>query len=136
MNIENTTNFDINNVETAAFCKDPTFPAAATGTIISTTYGKIYIWDISKQVLFFIFIICPKLLFEYERAVRSCNCFQTLRHEMKQNGGITKLVWTRTSILFTAGLDGKLRCFDAKAGQFLRVFSGHKAALYDLCISR
>jgi len=55
---------------------------------------------------------------------------------MDQEGGITKLVWTKTSILFTAGLDGKIRCFDAKAGQCLRSFSGHKAALYDLCISR
>lgn len=39
-----------NNVETAAFCEDPTFPAAATGTVINDKEGKIYIWDISKQV--------------------------------------------------------------------------------------
>ncbi|XP_024893189.1 angio-associated migratory cell protein-like [Temnothorax curvispinosus] len=96
-----------NNVETAAFCKDPTFPAAATGTVMSDIQGKIYIWDISKQIL---------------------------RHEMEQEGGITKLVWIKT-ILFTAGLDGKVRCFDARAGECLRQFSGHKAALYDLCIS-
>ncbi|XP_012524798.2 angio-associated migratory cell protein [Monomorium pharaonis] len=97
-----------NNVETAAFCKDPTFPVAATGTVVSDDYGKIYIWDIMKQ---------------------------TLRHEMSQEGGITKLVWTRSVLLFTAGLDGNLRCFDARAGNCLQIFSGHKAALYDLCIS-
>ena len=36
-----------NWVETAAFCKDPAFQVAATGTI----NGEIFIWDISKQVL-------------------------------------------------------------------------------------
>ncbi|KAL0126342.1 hypothetical protein PUN28_005024 [Cardiocondyla obscurior] len=97
-----------NNVEAAAFCKDPTFPAAATGTIINNTEGKLYIWDISKQIL---------------------------RHEIKHDGGITKLVWTKTAILLTAGLDGKIRCFDARAGQYLRSFSGHRSALYDLCLS-
>lgn len=96
-----------NNVETVAFCKDPTFPAAATGTVVNDECGKIYIWDTSKQ---------------------------TLRHVMEQEGGVVKFVWVRT-MLFTAGLDGKLRCFDAKAGQCLRTFSGHRAAIYDLCIS-
>ncbi|XP_011869789.1 PREDICTED: angio-associated migratory cell protein [Vollenhovia emeryi] len=96
------------NVETVAFCKDPAFSAAATGAINSNLGGKLYIWDISKQ---------------------------TLRHEIDQEGGIVKLVWTQTSMLLTAALDGKLRCFDAKAGYCLRTFSGHNAALYDLCIS-
>ncbi|KAG5319273.1 AAMP protein, partial [Pseudoatta argentina] len=96
------------HVEIAAFCKDPTFPAAASATVTSETYGKIYIWDISKQ---------------------------SLRHEMDQEGGVTKLVWTKTSIFFTSGLDGKLRCFDARIGHCLRIFSGHKGALYDVCIS-
>ncbi|XP_018344880.1 PREDICTED: angio-associated migratory cell protein [Trachymyrmex septentrionalis] len=96
------------HIEIAAFCKDPTFPVAASATVTSETYGKIYIWDISKQ---------------------------SLRNEMDQEGGITKLVWTKASIFFTAGLDGKLRCFDAKIGHCLRIFSGHKGALYDLCIS-
>lgn len=36
-----------NWVETAAFCKDPAFQVAVTGTI----NGEIFIWDISKQVL-------------------------------------------------------------------------------------
>jgi len=38
------------SVEVAAFCKDPTFPVAATGTIEKNSNGKIYIWDISRQV--------------------------------------------------------------------------------------
>lgn len=121
-----------NHVECAAFCKDLTFPAAATGTV--DEFGKIYIWDIFKQVLFFIFI-SKGSLFKYERAVLSCNFFQTLRHEMEQVGGISTLVWKAT-LLFTAGLDGNLRCFDAKAGRCLRIFSGHKMGLFDLCISR
>ncbi|XP_018405052.1 PREDICTED: angio-associated migratory cell protein [Cyphomyrmex costatus] len=96
------------HVEVVAFCKDPTFPAAASATVTSETCGKIYIWDISKQ---------------------------NLRHEINQEGGVSKLVWTKTSIFFTAGLDCKLRCFDARAGHYLRVFSGHRGALYDICIS-
>ncbi|KYM79428.1 Angio-associated migratory cell protein [Atta colombica] len=96
------------HVEVAAFCKDPTFPVAASATVTSETYGKIYIWDISKQ---------------------------SLRHEMDQEGGVTKLVWIKASIFFTSGLDGKLRCFDARIGHCLRIFSGHKGALYDVCIS-
>jgi len=73
--------------------------------------------------------------FEYKGQVLNSNLLQSLRHEMDQEGGITKMIWIKTT-LFTAGLDGKLRCFDAKAGCCLRSFSGHRAALYDLCISR
>lgn len=40
-------NNDSNWVETAAFCKDPAFQVAATGTV----NGEIFIWDIAKQVL-------------------------------------------------------------------------------------
>ncbi|CAL1679026.1 unnamed protein product [Lasius platythorax] len=96
------------SVETAAFCKDPTFLVAATGTIEQNSSGKLYIWDISKQVL---------------------------RYETTQEGGITKLVWTSAPILFTAGLDGILRCFDARAGCCLKSFSSHKATILDLHIS-
>ncbi|XP_011642819.1 angio-associated migratory cell protein isoform X1 [Pogonomyrmex barbatus] len=108
LNIKDAASNDYGNVETAAFCKDPTFPVAATGTIENEDHGKIYIWDISKQ---------------------------TLRHEIDQNGGITKLMWTKTSILFTAGLDSVLRCFDARAGICLQEFSGHTNGIYDLYIS-
>ncbi|XP_029157379.1 angio-associated migratory cell protein [Nylanderia fulva] len=95
------------NIEAAAFCKDPTFPVAATGTIEQNSTGKLYIWDIFKQVL---------------------------RFEITQEGGITKLVWTSTSTLFTAGVDGILRYFDARAGCYLKSFSGHKATILDLYV--
>ncbi|KAK9301299.1 hypothetical protein QLX08_006359 [Tetragonisca angustula] len=94
-----------NWVETAAFCKDPAFQVAATGTI----NGEIFIWDISKQVL---------------------------RQKIEQENGISKLLWKgNTSILFSAGLDGILRCFDGKSGQCLRSFIGHTADILDLYIS-
>ncbi|KAM0729222.1 Angio-associated migratory cell protein [Formica fusca] len=96
------------SIETIAFCKDPMFPVAAVGTIEQNSSGKLYICDYSKQIL---------------------------RHEITQEGGVTKLVWTNTSILFTAGLDGILRCFDARAGRCLKTFSGHKATILDFCIS-
>lgn len=97
------------SVETVAFCKDTTCqPVAAIGTIEQNSSGKLYIWDISKKIL---------------------------RHEITQEGGITKVAWTSTSILFTAGLDGILRCFDARTGRCLKSFSGHKATILDLCIS-
>lgn len=37
---------DSNWIETVAFCKDPAFQVAATGSL----NGEIFIWDISKQV--------------------------------------------------------------------------------------
>ncbi|XP_033342322.1 angio-associated migratory cell protein [Megalopta genalis] len=98
-------NSDSNWVETAAFCKDPAFPVAATGTV----NGEIFIWDISKQVL---------------------------RQKIEQESGISKLVWKgNTPILFSAGLDGILRCFDARTGLCVQSFLGHTADILDLCIS-
>ncbi|XP_076671458.1 angio-associated migratory cell protein [Andrena cerasifolii] len=98
-------NADSNWVETAAFCKDPGFPVAATGTV----NGEIFIWDISKKVL---------------------------RQKIEQESGVSKLVWKgNTSLLFSAGLDGILRCFDAKTGQCTQTFTGHTADILDLYIS-
>lgn len=98
---ERTTNW----VEAIAFCKDPEYQVAATGTV----NGQIYIWDISKQV--------P-------------------RHAIQQDSGISKLVWyLKTSILYSSGLDGVVRCYDARSGQHLRSFSGHSADILDLVIS-
>ncbi|XP_076243626.1 angio-associated migratory cell protein [Calliopsis andreniformis] len=98
-------NGDTNWVEAAAFCKDPTFQVAATGTV----NGEIFIWDISKQVL---------------------------RQKIDQESGVYKLVWKgNTSLLFSAGLDGVLRCFYAKTGQCIRSFTGHSADILDLYIS-
>ncbi|XP_072762785.1 angio-associated migratory cell protein [Anoplolepis gracilipes] len=97
-----------NSTEAAAFCKDPTFPVIAIGTIEPDSSGKLYIWDYSKQIF---------------------------RHEITQEKGITKLAWISATILFTAGLDGVLKCFDARTGRCLKSFSGHKATVLDLCIS-
>lgn len=44
---------DENWVESVAFCKDPTLSLAATATL----EGKLFIWDVSKQVLFFTFVV-------------------------------------------------------------------------------
>ncbi|XP_015592395.1 angio-associated migratory cell protein isoform X2 [Cephus cinctus] len=94
-----------NWVEAAAFCKDPEFPVAATGTLA----GEIFIWDISKQVV---------------------------RHEIQQESGLSKLVWKETtSLLFSAGLDGVLRCFDGRSGRLLQSFLGHTSDILDMYIS-
>lgn len=59
-----------------------------------------------------------------------------LRQKIEQENGISKLLWKgNTSILFSAGLDGILRCFDGKSGQCLRSFTGHTADILDLYIS-
>ncbi|XP_012169711.1 angio-associated migratory cell protein isoform X1 [Bombus affinis] len=98
-------NRDSNWVETAAFCKNPAFQVAATGTV----NGEIFIWDISKQML---------------------------RQKIEQESGISKLLWKgNTTLLFSAGLDGILRCFDGKDGLRLRSFFGHMADILDLYIS-
>lgn len=61
-------NNESNNwVEAVAFCKDPTFPVAATGTI----HGDIFIWDILKQVLL------PFLL-EYNFSFEASNFYRYL----------------------------------------------------------
>lgn len=98
-------NSNSNWVESVAFCKDPVFQVAATGTL----NGQIFIWDISKKVL---------------------------RDTIEQEGGISKVLWKgTTSLLFSAGLDGILRCFDARSGQCLQLFTGHTKGILDLCIS-
>ncbi|XP_034176087.1 angio-associated migratory cell protein [Osmia lignaria lignaria] len=98
-------NNESNWVETAAFCKDPAFQVAATGTV----NGEIFIWDISKQVL---------------------------RQKIEQESGVSKILWKgNTSILFSTGLDGILRCFDGKNGECIRSFTGHTADILDLYIS-
>lgn len=59
-----------------------------------------------------------------------------MRHKIQQDRGISKLVWKgNTSILFAAGLDGVLRCIDARAGRCLQSFLGHVMDIIDLYIS-
>ncbi|XP_035738031.1 angio-associated migratory cell protein-like [Vespa mandarinia] len=96
---------DSNWIETVAFCKDPGFQVAATGSL----NGEIFIWDISKQIL---------------------------RHKIEQESGISKVLWkSTTSFLFSGGLDGILRCFDARSGQCLRLLTGHSEDILDLQIA-
>ncbi|XP_032680889.1 angio-associated migratory cell protein isoform X2 [Odontomachus brunneus] len=97
-----------NWAETIAFCKDPTLPCAASGTV----NGELFIWDISKQIL---------------------------RHNINiyTKRAITKVLWKgNTSILFLGGADGVTRCVDAKTGECLRFYKGHKGAILDLYISK
>ncbi|KAL2715846.1 angio-associated migratory cell protein [Vespula squamosa] len=96
---------DSNWIETVAFCKDPGFQVAATGSL----NGEIFIWDISKQIL---------------------------RHKIEQESGISKVLWKGiTSLLFSGGLDGILRCFDARSGQCLQLLTGHSEDILDLYIA-
>ncbi|KAK2584265.1 hypothetical protein KPH14_006672 [Odynerus spinipes] len=108
LNSEQETNMkdsDSNWVETVAFCKDPGFQVAAAGAL----NGEIFIWDISKKVL---------------------------RYKIEQESGISKVAWKgATSLLFSGGLDGILRCFDARSGQCLQLFVGHSEDILDLDIS-
>ncbi|CAK9799234.1 Angio-associated migratory cell protein [Anthophora quadrimaculata] len=98
-------NGDSNWVETAAFCKNPEFQVAATGTV----NGEIFIWDIAKQML------RQKL--------------------MQESGISKLLWKANTSVLLSAGLDGILRCYDGKNGECLQSFTGHVADILDLYIS-
>ena len=62
---------------------------------------------------------------------------QIIRHTIDQESGISKLTWKEgTAILFAAGLDGILRCYDGRSGTCLRVFMSHIEDILDLCISR
>lgn len=54
-----------NWAETVTFCKDPTLPFAASGTI----NGELFIWDISKQVLLFVSVVKLSLI---EKMYQSC----------------------------------------------------------------
>ncbi|XP_011310639.1 angio-associated migratory cell protein [Fopius arisanus] len=93
-------------IEAVAFCKNPELHLVATGTLS----GEIYIWDVSRQVV---------------------------RHKITQEGGVSKLVWKGTSpILFSAGLDGVLRCFDARTAELVKSFCGHSQDILDVFISR
>ncbi|KOC66125.1 Angio-associated migratory cell protein [Habropoda laboriosa] len=98
-------NGDSNWVETAAFCNDPGFQVAATGTV----NGEIFIWDISKQIL--------------------------RQKIAQESGISKLLWKANTSVLLSAGLDGVLRCYDGKNGQCLHSFTGHAADILDLYIS-
>lgn len=95
-----------NWVEAVAFCKNPDLHLVASGTL----QGEIFVWDTVKQ---------------------------TIRHTITQESGVSKLVWKGTSpFLFSAGLDGIIRCYDARTGQGVKQFWGHSEDILDLWISK
>lgn len=82
------------------------FPFCATGTL----KGQLTIWDIPTQV---------------QR--------QVCQHE----AGIVKLVWDRVSpLVYTAGLDGALRLWDARSGKLASQWTGHEGEILDAVLSR
>lgn len=59
-----------------------------------------------------------------------------LRHKIEQESGISKILWKgTTSLLFSGGLDGIVRCFDARSGQCLQQLTGHSEDILDLQIA-
>lgn len=62
---------------------------------------------------------------------------QSLRHTVRQDGAITKLLWDqeRPSV-YTAGTDGIVRHFDVRSGLLVQEWLGHRADILDLCQSR
>lgn len=61
---------------------------------------------------------------------------QVLRHKITQESGVSKLEWKgKTPFLFSAGLDGVLRCYDARTAQCVKSFTSHTEDILDLYIS-
>jgi WD40 repeat protein len=79
------------------------------------TYGVYYLNN--AYVLLFIFL-------------------KTVRHVLKQNSGITKLLWIKDSPhLYTAGLDGIVRLYDARCGSLQNELFGHSHCILDISLS-
>jgi WD40 repeat protein len=61
---------------------------------------------------------------------------KTVRHVVKQNSGITKLLWVKDSPhLYTAGLDGIVRLYDARCGSLQNELFGHSHCILDISLS-
>lgn len=78
--------------------------------VTGTLSGKISFWDIPSQVE---------------------------RQSFSQSAGVVKLVWhpKHSHLLFSAGLDGIVRCIDARSGTLVREYTGHTANILDLAVS-
>ncbi|KAK0162756.1 hypothetical protein PV327_006507 [Microctonus hyperodae] len=97
---------DKNYTEAVAFCKDLELHMVASGTI----RGEIFIWDTVKQAI---------------------------RHKIVQEGGVSKLIWKGTSpFVCSAGLDGVLRCYDARTVECCKTCCGHSSYILDISISK
>ncbi|KAJ8683408.1 hypothetical protein QAD02_019200, partial [Eretmocerus hayati] len=95
-----------NWIEAVTFVKDHSQQVAATGSL----NGEIFIWDIARKAI---------------------------KHKIDQGSGVTKLLWKANStLLFSASLDGILRCYEGRSGECIRTFLGHTEDILDVCISR
>ena len=94
-------------MEAVTFCPDPVLSLLVTGSLT----GRIGFWDIPSQVE---------------------------RQFFDQKAGVVKMVWhpKNPHWLLTAGLDGTVRLIDARNGQLVRQFTGHRANILDLAVSR
>ncbi|KAG1682604.1 Angio-associated migratory cell protein [Nymphon striatum] len=94
-----------NSVESVAFC--PNHPLLATGTVS----GHLGIWDLTKQVN---------------------------RYNKRLEDGITKVMWDKNqacgSLLYTAGLDGIVRLWDARTGENEMEWKGHTESILDMVL--
>lgn len=64
-------------------------------------------------------------------------CFQVNRHTIAQGCGSSQLLWHPSEpVLFTAGLDGAVRSYDARSGQPLAKYTGHKQSILSFSICK
>ncbi|GFG40869.1 hypothetical protein Cfor_08899 [Coptotermes formosanus] len=60
----------------------------------------------------------------------------SLRHRLKQDSGITKLVWVKSGpYFFTTDLDGSIRLYDARSGSMRNQLFGHSNCILDISCS-
>lgn len=93
-------------VEAVSFCKDPNYPAAASGSLD----GSLMIWDISKQTLRF-----------------RHNFPSSINHLMWH---------PNLPIIYTCHVDGVARIFDAKSGTVIKELKGHRRCCLNMDLSK
>jgi WD40 repeat protein len=60
-----------------------------------------------------------------------------LRHTLPHDDGVTKLVWHATEpIVYTISADKITRVWDARSGQLIKAFRGHRDVLFSLAVSK
>mmetsp|Transcript_34213 Transcript_34213/g.45225 ORF Transcript_34213/g.45225 Transcript_34213/m.45225 type:complete len:464 (-) Transcript_34213:136-1527(-) len=92
------------SVETVGFCNTTTWIASGGSD------KTLRIWDISGSA-------------------------PLLRQTCQHGGSVIKLVWHQSEpIVFTGCVDGQLRAWDARTGNCMQIFSGHKDMILDLGI--
>ncbi|XP_068208590.1 angio-associated migratory cell protein [Palaemon carinicauda] len=85
----------------------PFIPNIAVTTTLS---GLLIIWDISTQVI---------------------------RHTIAQESGTSMLIWHPSEpLVFSGGLDGVARLFDARSGDLLKRYTGHQKSIFYMDVSK